>query len=76
MKMRFTLVTFIGSSLLLFTGMNRLHAQIVPKNWQVLDPSADKVLGISLQKAYNYLGSYNKKATPIVVAVLDSGIDT
>ncbi len=76
MKMRFTLVTFIGSSILLFTGMNRLHAQIVPKNWQVLDPSADKVLGISLQKAYNYLGSNNKKATPIVVAVLDSGIDT
>ena len=76
MKMRFTLVTFIGSSLLLLTGMNRLHAQIVPKNWQVLDPSADKVLGISLQKAYNYLGSNNKKASPIIVAVLDSGIDT
>jgi subtilisin family serine protease len=76
MKMHFTLVTFIGSSLLLFTGIHRLHAQIVPKNWQALDPSADKVLGISLQKAYNYLGSNNKKATPIIVAVLDSGIDT
>jgi subtilisin family serine protease len=76
MKMRFTLVTFIGSSLLLFTGIHRLHAQTVPKNWQALDPSADKVLGISLQKAYDYLGSNNKKATPIIVAVLDSGIDT
>jgi subtilisin family serine protease len=76
MKMRFPLVTFIGSSLLLFTGIHRLHAQIVPKNWQALDPNADKVLGISLQKAYNYLGSNNKKATPIIVAVLDSGIDT
>jgi subtilisin family serine protease len=76
MKMRFTLVTFIGLSLLLFTGIHRLHAQTVPKNWQALDPSADKVLGISLQKAYDYLGSNNKKATPIIVAVLDSGIDT
>ena len=76
MKMRFTLVTFIGSSLLLFTGIHRLHAQTVPKNWQALDPSSDKVLGISLQKAYDYLGSNNKKATPIIVAVLDSGIDT
>ena len=76
MKMRFTLVTFIGSSLLLFTGIHRLHAQTVPKNWQALDPSADKILGISLQKAYDYLGSNNKKATPIIVAVLDSGIDT
>jgi subtilisin family serine protease len=76
MKMRFTLVTFIGSSLLLFTGIHRLHAQTVPKNWQALDPSSDKVLGISLQKAYDYLSSKNKKATPIIVAVLDSGIDT
>ena len=46
------------------------------KNWQALDPSSDKVLGISLQKAYDYLSSKNKKATPIIVAVLDSGIDT
>lgn len=76
MKMRFTLVTIIGSTLLLFSGMHQLHAQVVPKNWQALDPSADKVLGISLQKAYDYLGSKNKKATPIIVAVLDSGIDT
>ncbi len=76
MKMRFTLVTIIGSTLLLFSGMHQIHAQVVPKNWQALDPSADKVLGISLQKAYDYLGSKNKKATPIIVAVLDSGIDT
>ena len=76
MNMRFTLVTIIGSTLLLLNGMHQLHAQVVPKNWQALDPSADKVLGISLQKAYDYLGSKNKKATPIIVAVLDSGIDT
>ena len=76
MKMRFTLVTIIGSTLLLLNGMHQLHAQTVSKNWQALDPTADKVLGISLQKAYDYLGSKNKKATPIIVAVLDSGIDT
>jgi cell wall-associated protease len=76
MKMRFTLVTIIGSTILLLNGMHQLHAQVVPKNWHALDPSADKVLGISLQKAYDYLGSKNKKATPIIVAVLDSGIDT
>lgn len=76
MKMRFTLVTIIGFAGLLLNGMHPLHAQTVPKNWQALDPSADKVLGISLQKAYDYLGSKNKKATPIIVAVLDSGIDT
>ena len=76
MKMRFTLIAIIGSTLLIATCMNTLHAQSIPKNWQALDPSSDKVLGISLQKAYDYLGSNNKKATPIIVAVLDSGIDT
>ena len=76
MKMRFTLIAIIGSTLLIATCMNTLHAQSIPKNWQALDPSSDKVLGISLQKAYDYLSSKNKKATPIIVAVLDSGIDT
>jgi len=76
MKMRFTLIAIIGTTLLTTSCMNILHAQSVPKNWQALDPSADKVLGISLQKAYDFLGSKNKKATPIIIAVLDSGIDT
>jgi len=76
MRMRFTLIAIIGTTLLTTSCMNILHAQSVPKNWQALDPSADKVLGISLQKAYDFLGSKNKKATPIIIAVLDSGIDT
>jgi hypothetical protein len=76
MKMRFTLIAIIGSTLLIATCMNTLHAQSIPKNWQALDPNSDMVLGISLQKAYDYLSSKNKKATPIIVAVLDSGIDT
>ena len=76
MKMRFNLIAIIGTTLLTASCMNILHAQSIPKNWQALDPSSDKVLGISLHKAYDYLSSKNKKATPIIVAVLDSGIDT
>jgi len=76
MKTRFPFVKFIGSIFLLVCSFNASQAQINNKNWQALDPSSDKVLGISLQKAYDYLSSKNKKATPIIVAVLDSGIDT
>jgi len=76
MKMRFTLIAIIGTAILTTSYINTLEAQSIPKNWQALDPTADKFLGISLQKAYDFLGSKNKKATPIVVAVLDSGIDT
>jgi subtilisin family serine protease len=76
MKTRFPFVKFIGSIFLLVCSFNATKAQMNHKNWQALDPSSDKVLGISLQKAYDYLSSNNKKATPIIVAVLDSGIDT
>jgi cell wall-associated protease len=44
------------------------------KGWHLRDAGTDSLHGISLNKAYDYLKG--KKAKPIVVAVLDSGIDT
>ncbi len=44
------------------------------KMWYHLDPETDSVNGISLAKTYQFLEG--KKATPIIVAVIDSGIDT
>lgn len=49
------------------------HAQ--KPNWHNLDLQRDSVFGISTEKAYNELLK-NKKSTPVVVAVIDSGIDT
>ncbi len=76
MNMRIPFSKIIGYTLLALGLTGPLCAQNVPKNWQMLDPTTDHVLGISLQKAYDYLSSKNKKASPIVVAVIDSGIDT
>jgi len=76
MNMRIPFSKIIGYTLLALGLTGPLYAQNVPKNWQLLDPTTDHVLGISLQKAYDYLSSKNKKASPIVVAVIDSGIDT
>jgi len=53
-----------------------LHAQQVPKTWFHMDYHKDSFYGISLYKAYDYLKERNKKSEPIIVAVLDSGIDT
>ncbi len=50
-------------------------AQDTPKNWHLLDENTDNIPGISLQKAYELLKKYNKKSSPIIVAVLDSGLD-
>jgi len=49
-------------------------AQINTKTWYLQDPSTDSVDGISLAKTYQFLKG--KKSTPVIVAVIDSGVDT
>jgi len=44
-----------------------------PKNWFVLDPSTDKVQGLSVDKAYELVEG--KKSRKVTVAVIDSGVD-
>ncbi len=53
-----------------------VQAQQVPKTWFQMDYNKDSFYGISLYKAYDFLKERNKKSEPIIVAVLDSGIDT
>ncbi len=49
-------------------------ARPVAHDWHYLDYKTDGYRGISLQQAYDLLK--NKKSTPVIVAVIDSGIDT
>ena len=44
------------------------------KEWHLRDKQSDTVEGISLDKTYTFLK--NKKSTPVIVAVIDSGVDT
>ncbi|WP_282638002.1 S8 family peptidase [Sphingobacterium thalpophilum] len=46
----------------------------VPANWFNLDYQTDGVMGISTEKAYKTLLK-GKKSTPIIVGVLDGGVD-
>ncbi|WPV69694.1 S8 family peptidase [Chitinophaga sp. LS1] len=61
----------IAAALLLSASL--VHAQI--PNWQNMDLQKDSVFGISVEKAYNELLK-DKKSKPVVVAIIDSGIDT
>jgi len=45
-----------------------------PDNWFNLDPSTDKINGVSSERAYKELLK-DKKSTTIIVGVLDSGVD-
>lgn len=46
-----------------------------PQNWWHLDEAADRFPGISLERAYAELLAGKKPARPVVVAIIDSGID-
>ena len=42
-------------------------------NWQTLDPSLDHIMGTSAEEAYKTLSE--KTSKPVIVAVIDSGVD-
>ncbi|OZI09297.1 hypothetical protein BWI93_05055 [Siphonobacter sp. BAB-5385] len=44
-----------------------------PTNWFNLDYSADKIRGVSSEKAYELVKK--RKSSPVIVGVIDSGID-
>lgn len=62
------LFVFIAISNLIY-GQNS-----APENWFNLDKGEDKIQGMSTEKAYKKL-LVNKKATTVIVGVLDSGVD-
>lgn len=48
----------------------------VPKGWHLLDQKKDGYYGISIDRAYEFVKSKNLKSSPVIVAVIDSGVDT
>ena len=65
----------IASSLLLVLFFQIAFSQS-NQNWHWKDYEKDSVHGISLQKAYQFLSIIPNKPTPIIVAVLDGGVDS
>lgn len=48
----------------------------VPKGWHLLDQKKDGYYGISINEAYQFVKAKNLKSSPVIVAVIDSGVDT
>src|ERR1044072_535046 len=72
---KFLLLTGVAlcscSSLLLAQGTSVKKTE---NGWHLKDKATDGVYGISLDKAYNFLKG--KKSKTVLVAVIDSGVDT
>lgn len=69
-----------GNVLAILIGMGFTYSTFAqsdtPKGWHLMDWETSQLHGISLKKAYDLLHQKNKKAQPVIVAVLDSGVDT
>ncbi len=67
----------VASVILLMSaqGFSQQKRPAVPKNWQLLDYATDSVYGIGAEKAYKELLK-DRKSKTVIVAVVDSGIDT
>ncbi len=48
----------------------------VPKGWHMMDKGTSGYYGLSVNKAYDFVKSKNLKSKTVIVAVIDSGIDT
>lgn len=48
----------------------------VPKGWHLMDKDKDGFYGISLDKAYEFVRAKKLKSKTVLVAVIDSGVDT
>ena len=70
---RGNVLAFVALSFIVFQGNAQSE---VPKGWHLLDYSQDSFYGISLNKAYEFLKEKKRISKPVIVAVLDSGVDT
>jgi subtilisin family serine protease len=61
---------------ILLTLALRAQNDEIPKGWHMMDKSASGYYGISTDKAYQFVKSKKLKSNTIIVAVIDSGIDT
>ncbi|HMR43180.1 MAG TPA: S8 family serine peptidase, partial [Saprospiraceae bacterium] len=70
--MKFKFVLYAG---MLAFSTNMMAQDAAPENWFNLDPSRDRVPGVSTEKVYQeILKGFSPKKT-VVVAVIDSGVD-
>ena len=75
MKRSFPMIV-LGALLATATWAQGPPEDQVPNGWHMMDKTTSGYYGISVDKAYSFLKSKKLKSKTVVVAVIDSGIDT
>jgi cell wall-associated protease len=70
------LVVLIGCLPLTIFAQGTSAKKELPKGWHLLDKEQDGYYGISLNKAYEFVHLHKLKSKTVIVAVIDSGVDT
>ncbi|HRN55519.1 MAG TPA: S8 family peptidase [Agriterribacter sp.] len=73
--MKKTCLLAIAGTVLYLSGFAQTAVNEAPRGWHMLDLQKDGYYGIDAEKAYNELLK-GRKSVPVIVAVIDSGIDT
>ena len=74
-----TYILLLSTFLMSFYGFSQsteTNEKKAPNNWHQLDKTESGFNGISLDKAYNFIALKKLKSKRVIVAVIDSGIDT
>ncbi len=82
--LRFALLLLFSGTLLTANAqdINADSADVAPDSikeyyqWYHSDINEDDLVGISLDEAYEFARARNKVARPVIVAIIDSGVDT
>jgi len=69
-------ILILSTAFLCSATTNAQSQAETPKGWHLLSPTKDSYNGIDLARAYKLLADKNKKPKTVIVAVLDSGVDT
>ena len=67
------LIALFGIGILPLSSIAQDKKDKAPANWYNLDYKSDGIMGVSTEKAYELLKG--RKATPVIVAVIDGGVD-
>ena len=70
------LMTLLGCLPLMMFAQGTSAKTELPKGWHLLDKEKDGFDGISLNKAYDFAKLKKLKSKTVLVAVIDSGVDT
>ena len=69
-------ITLIFTLFLLSFTFAQTNKEVAPNGWHMMDKETDGYYGISSNKAYEFIKTKKLKSKTVIVAVIDSGIDT